>query len=342
VRVNENLTRKSHKRKKKKLVSDLDALLSGTYLDNDSVNNEINKPIVTVSKIKPKNLETTHTVNELDRLLSLKNNQNKKTFLILHPSILVPSKYQTREDFDDDKIKALAESIKIQGIIQPLVVRPISNDKQTSEQYEIIVGERRWRAAKLAGVKKIPVLVHQVNDDVAMATNLIENIQRQNLNILEEAKAISRLISEFSMTHEEIGKFIGKSRAAITNILRLLSLEPTVKAMLINDEVSAGHARALLALKDEQQIEIAKKIAQQSLTVREVERLVAKLSNFSPPSTQLNQEIKSKTEIFSKQLEGYLSTKVKINANNQWQGRAVIYFESEEELKWLVDKIDSE
>ncbi|OOZ24083.1 chromosome partitioning protein ParB, partial [Solemya velum gill symbiont] len=181
-------------------------------------------------------------------------------------------RYQPRRNFDKEKLQELADSISEQGIVQPIVVRPIGEGK-----YEIIAGERRWRAAQLAGLSEVPVVVRDVDDKSAMAMALIENIQRDDLNPLEEADALQRLISEFGLTHQQIAQAVGKSRTAVTNYIRLLDLESEVKRMVDEKKLEMGHARAILGLKNGQQVEAANKVVRQGLSVRETERLVRRM-----------------------------------------------------------------
>ena len=182
---------------------------------------------------------------------------------------LRPGKYQPRSRMDEAAIAQLADSIREQGVLQPILVRPVADG------YEIIAGERRWRAARAAGLTEVPVVERRVEDNAALAIALIENIQREDLNPLEEAHGIQRLIDEFTMTHETVGKAVGRSRSAVSNLLRLLSLEPPVQALLMDGAIDMGHARALLAAAPERQIELAQRIATLGLSVREAEQLVS-------------------------------------------------------------------
>jgi ParB family chromosome partitioning protein len=186
---------------------------------------------------------------------------------------LQAGKYQPRQMMQDQGLNELAQSIQEQGVMQPLLVRPISAGK-----YEIIAGERRYRAAKLAGLKEVPVLVKTVDDQATAAMALIENIQREDLNPLEEAQGLGRLIEEFGYTHEQAAKAVGKSRSAVSNLLRLMQLAKAVQAMLLKGDIDMGHARALLPLAAAQQVALAQKIAAQGLSVREAERLATKMT----------------------------------------------------------------
>ena len=186
---------------------------------------------------------------------------------------LQPGKYQPRTHMDQASLESLADSIRAQGIMQPIVVRLVDGGK-----YEIIAGERRWRASQLAGLKEVPVIIREIADDVALAMALIENIQRENLNPIEEANGIQRLIEEFNMTHESAAQAVGRSRSAVTNLLRLQNLHGVVQEMLAQAKLDMGHARALLMLDGAKQIAAAEEIVQNQLSVRAAEQLVKKLS----------------------------------------------------------------
>src|SRR6478735_4873562 len=201
------------------------------------------------------------SVGEADSLLMLKVDQ------------LRPGKYQPRSYMDDAALQTLAASIKTQGIMQPILVRHIDDD-----HYEIIAGERRWRASQIAGLEEVPVLVREIADESALAMALIENIQRENLNPLEEAQGIKRLVDEFAMTHEKAAEAVGRSRVAVSNLLRLLTLSVPVQEMLMHNKLDMGHARALIGLDNAQQVMLAEKIVQNNLSVREVEDLVKGVS----------------------------------------------------------------
>ncbi len=187
----------------------------------------------------------------------------------LKVSQLQPGKYQPRTQMDQDSLQQLADSIRAQGIMQPILVRPVAVEK-----FEIIAGERRWRAAQLAGLTEVPALVREIADEAALAMSLIENIQRENLNPLEEATGIKRLIDEFSMTHQLAAEAVGRSRSAVTNLLRLLNLAAPVQELLMQGRIDMGHARALLALDGAKQMAVAEHVAVKKLSVREAERLV--------------------------------------------------------------------
>lgn len=224
----------------------------------------------------------------LDSLLSGDDNEasDADALKMLKVGQLQPGKYQPRTHMDQESLNNLADSIKSQGIMQPILVRAIADDR-----YEIIAGERRWRASQLAGLAEVPVLVRDIPDESALAMALIENIQRENLNPLEEAQGIKRLIDEFSMTHQLAAEAVGRSRVAVTNLLRLLNLLPTVQNMLMQGEIDMGHARALLSLDGAKQVMAAEQVAARQLSVREAEQLVKRLSaDIKKPAKQVAQD----------------------------------------------------
>lgn len=211
----------------------------------------------------------------LDALLAADASQSQSTpgeLQTIAAAQLRPGRYQPRSRMDDASIAELADSIKAQGVLQPILVRSVEGG------YEILAGERRWRAAQMAGLSKVPVVIRKVDDNAALAIALIENIQREDLNPLEEATGIQRLIDEFSMTHETVGKAVGRSRSAVSNLLRLLSLQEPVQALLMEGAIDMGHARALLAAPPSRQIELAQRIVALGLSVRETEQLVSSKS----------------------------------------------------------------
>ena len=206
-----------------------------------------------------------------DQVASIENAQR-----MLSVEQLQPGKYQPRSYMDDAALQTLADSIKSQGIMQPILVREIGREFGV-DKFEIIAGERRWRASQIAGLRQVPVLVRDIADESALAMALIENIQRENLNPLEEAQGIKRLIDEFAMTHEKAAEAVGRSRAAVSNLLRLLTLTHAVQELLMQNKLDMGHARALIGQDAAQQILLANKIVQQKLSVRDVENLVKKM-----------------------------------------------------------------
>ena len=212
----------------------------------------------------------------LDALLGSDNDARKDATATLPVGAIRPGKYQPRTHMDEKALNELAASIRAQGLMQPLLVRPVGRD-----QYELIAGERRWRAAQLAGLTEVPVLVRDVQDSAALAMALIENIQREDLNPIEEAAGLQRLIDEFRMTHEQAADAVGRSRSATTNLLRLLKLAKPVQAMLMQGTLEMGHARALLSLEGARQIEAANRIVAQGLSARESEALAVRLARGS-------------------------------------------------------------
>ncbi|NIO38991.1 MAG: ParB/RepB/Spo0J family partition protein [Burkholderiales bacterium] len=245
---------------------------------------------------------------------------------------LQPGRYQPRTRMDEAAIAELAESIKAQGVLQPILVRSIG------DQYEIIAGERRWRAARVAGLTEVPVVVRDVDDNAALAIALIENIQRENLNPLEEAIGIQRLIDEFSMTHELVGKAVGRSRSAVTNLLRLLSLEEPVQAMLMNGSIDMGHARALLAAFGARQVELAQRIVALGLSVREAEQLVSKAPVVAKPSKtrpRKDRDIMALEESLSETL----GTAVMIRHHKSGRGTLLIHYADLDQLDAILARL---
>lgn len=266
------------------------------------------------------------SVGEADSLLMLKVEQ------------LQPGKYQPRSYMDDAALQTLADSIKAQGIMQPILVRQLAD-----EHYEIIAGERRWRASQRAGLKEVPVLVREIADEAALAMALIENIQRENLNPLEEAQGIKRLIDEFNMTHEKAAEAVGRSRVAVSNLLRLLTLTAHVQDMLMSGKLDMGHARALVGLDGAQQILLAEQIVYEGLSVREAEALVKKHQQQAPAENAgkpvaknpVSQDILRLQETLS----DILGATVSIKAGNNGKGILKINYASLDQLDEIIAKI---
>lgn len=242
-------------------------------------------------------------------------------------------KYQPRKDIDPEKLKELSDSIAAQGIIQPIVVRKLGPEK-----YEIIAGERRWRAAQLAELSEVPVVIKDIDDRSVMAVALIENIQREDLNALEEAEALHRLLDEFELTHQQVAESIGKSRTTVTNLLRLLDLAGEVKTMLSRGQLEMGHARALLGLEEAKQIEIANKAVKQNLSVRAVEKLVRELHEDKPASVQ--KKVDPDTLRLQRELSERIGAKVEINHQNGGKGKLIVTYASLEELEGIIKRIN--
>ncbi len=245
---------------------------------------------------------------------------------------LSPGKYQPRKDMSVTALEELSLSIQSQGIIQPIVVRPLAEG-----EFEIIAGERRWRAAQLAQLTEVPCLIKDVPDESAVAIALIENIQREDLNAMEEAVALERLLTEFNLTHQEVAIAVGKSRATVTNLLRLNKLHDEVKTFLENGDIEMGHARALLALDNDLQAEAAGTVATKELTVRETEALIKKIKN--PEDKRPIKEKDQESINIEKDLAYRLGLKVTLNHNEKGKGKLVISYSKFTELEKLLAKI---
>lgn len=248
----------------------------------------------------------------------------------LKVSVLKPGKYQPRTHMDQESLAELAESIKAQGVMQPVLVRPVSPG-----YYEIIAGERRWRAAQIAGLQEVPALIREVPDEAALAMSLIENIQRENLNPLEEAMGIQRLIKEFGMTHQAASQALGSSRSAVSNLLRLLNLPSPVQELLMQGKIDMGHARALLVLSAARQIETANLIVHKQLSVRETERLVHRIEHPVAKSRSKHDRdlLRLQEDISTK-----LGTQVVINPGKKGKGTVVIHYSNLDQLEGILSR----
>ncbi|MFW8628953.1 ParB/RepB/Spo0J family partition protein [Vibrio natriegens] len=247
---------------------------------------------------------------------------------------LQPGVYQPRKDMAPEALEELAASIQSQGIIQPIVVRQVN-----SGQYEIIAGERRWRAAKQAGLKRVPCLVKKVEDRAAIAMALIENIQREDLNVIEEAQALERLQDEFTLTHQQVADVIGKSRTTVSNLLRLNQLELEVKRLVADKKLEMGHARALLALEGEQQIEVALQVANKQMTVRQTEQLVKKC--LAPQNEQKGQQEDTEAMQMSHKLSQMLDAKVSLVRSASGKAKLTISIDEPHKLEQLIAKLEA-
>lgn len=269
---------------------------------------------------------------------SSKTTEDEKETLLLKTSQLEPNKDQPRKKFDEEKIEELAQSIRQYGIIQPIIVC------KKEDYYQIIAGERRWRAAKKAGVKEVPVVVKDYTEKEIAEISLIENIQREDLNPIEEAKSYRQLIDEYNLTQEELAERVSKSRAEITNKMRLLKLHEDVQKMLISGDISAGHARALLGLEDEKdQLKLANDIVEKNYSVRQTEDLVKKMNEPKKKSSEKNKEGDSLDFVYrdlEKKLSDCLGTKVKITRKDKNKGKLEINYYSEDELDRLYGIIN--
>jgi len=268
----------------------------------------------------------------LDSLLSEGETQSGEHLLTLPVESLIPGKYQPRTHMDQEALDELAGSIKAQGLMQPILARATAGGK-----YEIIAGERRWRASRIAGLKEVPVLVRNVTDAAALKMALIENIQRKDLNPLEEAQGLQRLINEFDMTHQDAAESVGRSRTAVTNLLRLLNLAKPVQEMLMTGQLDMGHGRALLALSNAKQTATAHEVGKRSLSVRETERLVARLLK---PAVVKKDKTQDRDVIrLEEGLSEKLATQVHIRANRKGAGRLTVAFASLDQLDEILKRI---
>ncbi|MFZ5509777.1 MAG: ParB/RepB/Spo0J family partition protein [Pseudomonadota bacterium] len=267
----------------------------------------------------------------LDALLAGNNNETERQDR-LRVDQLQPGKYQPRTRMDPGSLEELAASIKAQGVMQPILVRPVGKDK-----YEIIAGERRWRASQLAGLAEVPVLIRDIPDEAALAMSLIENIQRENLNPLEEAAGIQRLIDEFGMTHQQAADAVGRSRPAATNLLRLLQLAAPVQEMLMAGDIDMGHARALLPLSKAGQIALATRIAAKGLSVREAEKLVK--HELEPPRKKEAPKPDRDVLRLQEELSDALGASVAIRVNRKGAGHLSVQFASLEQLDGILERL---
>ena len=245
-----------------------------------------------------------------------------------------PNREQPRKKFDEDALIELSESIKQFGILQPLLCQ------ERDDYYEIVAGERRWRAAKLAGLKEVPVIIKKLTNQQIMEISLIENIQREDLNPIEEAQAYKRLLTEFHLKQDEVAERVSKSRTAVTNSMRLLKLCDEVQKMVVDDMISTGHARALISIEDpEEQYLIAQKIFDEKLSVREVEKLVKDLHKPPKPPKEENRTLQAIYQEISERLKQSLSTKVSVSAKQNGAGKIEIEFYNHEDLERLLERI---
>lgn len=256
----------------------------------------------------------------------------KPTEIKVKTNKVEPNREQPRKKFDEDALQELADSIKQFGILQPLIVQ------EKKDYYEIIAGERRWRAAKMAGLKEVPVIIRKMTDQEAVEISLIENIQRENLNPIEEAIAYKRLLTEFQLKQEEVAERVAKSRTAVTNSMRLLKLDERVQQMVIDELLTTGHARALLAIEDpELQFETANRIFNEKMSVREVEKLVKNIGKEKPVKKAENPQQTAVFQDLEEKMKAALGTKVSINRKSDQKGKIEIEYYSIEELERLME-----
>ncbi|MDP1896461.1 MAG: ParB/RepB/Spo0J family partition protein [Sulfurimicrobium sp.] len=266
----------------------------------------------------------------LDALLAGGDGEMGEVLLQLSITELQPGKYQPRTHMDPDSLQQLADSIRAQGVMQPVLVRPIAGGR-----YEIIAGERRWRASQLAGLTQIPAIIREIPDEAALAMALIENIQRENLNPLEEALGIQRLVSEFNLTHQAAAEAVSRSRSAVTNLLRLLNLTPRVQEMMMQNQLDMGHARALLGLTQAKQIDAAYEIINKGLSVREAEKLAQRL--LKPVEVERH---KPDSDVMRLQetLAEKLGVRVTLTTRKGGKGRLAIDYENLEQLDSIISR----
>ena len=276
----------------------------------------------------------------LDALLTSNRTSNSDTATVISSELqqlpvefLSPGKYQPRKDMSQEALEDLASSIRAQGVIQPIVVRPLAKNK-----FEIIAGERRWRASQLAQLAEVPCIVKDVPDEAAVAIALIENIQREDLNAMEEAVALERLLNEFSLTHQQVADAVGKSRASITNLLRLNQLNDDVKLLLEHGDIEMGHARALLALKDTEQSDAARLVAAKQLTVRETENLVRRILEPKPIIAERPRD--PDVVSLEQRLSERFAAPVQISYNSKGKGKLEIAYSSLDELDGIISKLN--
>ena len=279
-----------------------------------------------------------HAAKQIEKKEEKAEEETAGKELMMKLSVLEPNREQPRKDFNEEALEELAESMKEYGVLQPLLVQ------KKGDFYEIVAGERRWRAAKLAGLKEVPVVIREYTKQQSMEIALIENVQREDLNPIEEAKAYQRLIQEFELKQEEIAARVGKNRVTITNSMRLLKLDERVQNMLVLNQITGGHARALLAVDDgEIQFQLAGKIVAENLSVRETEKLVKSLSKKKEPKEKKTED-ESLALIFrdlEERMKSAMGTKVSINRKDKNKGRIEIEYYSETELERIVELIES-
>lgn len=272
----------------------------------------------------------------LDALLAGNESQGREQQRTLPVANLQPGKYQPRTQMDSTSLEELAASIRAQGLMQPILVRPIGTSLG-EDRFEIVAGERRWRAAQMAGLTEVPTLIRDIPDESALAMALIENIQRENLNPLEEAQGLQRLIDEFSMTHQEAADAVGRSRPAASNLLRLLQLVSPVQELLMRSEIDMGHARALLPLSGALQIQLAQRIVQKGLSVRDTERLVQHALK-PPKAPEANKPDRDVLRL-QEELSDSLGANVEIRANKKGAGTIRIDFGNLDQLEGILQRM---
>ena len=322
--------------KKKGLGRGLDALFPEKPAEKKPVPKPITKEVN--PKQEAESVKTTVPASDKKEMTADAPTEVKKTEMLVKISKVEPNRTQPRKQFDEDALVELSESIKQFGILQPLLV----SDK--GDYYEIIAGERRWRAAKLAGLKEVPVIIKEFNDQQVVEISLIENIQREDLNPIEEAMAYKRLINEFKLKQDSIAERVSKSRTAVTNSLRLLKLDERVQQMLIDEMISAGHARAILAIPDkDKQASVAMKVFDEKLSVRETEKLVKHI--VEPPKKKAEKQVNTAEdaiyESHEEKMKGIVGTRVFIHRKKNNKGKIEIEYYSRDELERIIELFES-
>ena len=322
--------------RKKGLGRGLDALFPEKPAEKKPVPKPITKEVN--PKQEAESVKTTVPASDKKEMTADAPTEVKKTEMLVKISKVEPNRTQPRKQFDEDALVELSESIKQFGILQPLLV----SDK--GDYYEIIAGERRWRAAKLAGLKEVPVIIKEFNDQQVVEISLIENIQREDLNPIEEAMAYKRLINEFKLKQDSIAERVSKSRTAVTNSLRLLKLDERVQQMLIDEMISAGHARAILAIPDkDKQASVAMKVFDEKLSVRETEKLVKHI--VEPPKKKAEKQVNTAEDAIYESLEekmkGIVGTRVFIHRKKNNKGKIEIEYYSRDELERIIELFES-
>ena len=272
----------------------------------------------------------------LDALLAGNETLVKEQQRMLPVGNLQPGKYQPRTQMDAASLEELAASIRAQGLMQPILVRPVG-EKLGEDRFEIVAGERRWRAAQMAGLSEVATLIREIPDESALAMALIENIQRENLNPLEEAQGLQRLIDEFSMTHQQAADAVGRSRPAASNLLRLLQLVPPVQELLMRGSIDMGHARALLPLAGALQIQLAQRVVQKGLSVREAERLA---QHALKPVKEIEPKVPDRDVLrLQDELSDFLGAQVEIRANKKGAGKILVEFGNLDQLEGILQRM---
>jgi ParB family chromosome partitioning protein len=313
--------------KKRGLGRGLDALLGDALAQNKPATDAAGTSEVQEVSIQPTEVESSQQMGGIRHL---------------PVEFIQPGQYQPRKDMHQEALEELAASIKAQGLMQPIVIRPISNTEPGKEtRYEIIAGERRWRATQLAGLDTVPVIIKDVPDDAAIAMALIENIQRENLNSMEEAQALHRLQQEFELTQQEVGDAVGKSRATVANLLRLMQLNDDVKIMLERGDIEMGHAKALLGLQDLKQSEAARHVVAKEMTVRQTEAYVRNVQDEAKLGSQIKEKSRPNPDIqrLERTLGERLGANVAIQHSAKGKGKLVINYSNLDELDGILAHI---